>query len=236
MVSDLLAAIGLTAAAAVMVAGLAISTPAGPAGRVLVATVLTGWFALIAGSGAAGLFNDVRGLGPPALGLAVVLPVLILAVGSARPGLLQRAWRGLPLPVLVGLHATRVVGIAMVLWHEAGRLSAPFAPIAGWGDVLVAVAAIPVALMAWAASPGWRPAVFWWNVLGLLDLVVAIGLGLTSAPGAPLRIFFAEPGTGLMNNLPLLLIPAYLVPLLIVTHLAVFARLRATEGRAGAQA
>ncbi|MGO1074047.1 hypothetical protein [Inquilinus sp. CA228] len=226
MVSDLLAAIGLTAGAAILVAGLSIAIPAGSAGRVLAATVLAGWFALIAGLGAAGLFDDVRGLGPPALGLAVLLPVAILALGRARPGLLQRAWRGIPLPVLIGLHATRVAGIVMVLWHEAGRLPAPFGPIAGWGDVLVALAAIPVALMVKAGTPGWRPVALGWNALGLLDLVVAIGLGLTSAPGSPLRLFFGEPGTGLMNNLPLLLIPAYLVPLLIVTHLAVFARLR----------
>ena len=142
-------------------------------------------------------------------------------------GLLRRVWHAIPLPVLIGVNAVRVLGIVMVLWHEAGRLSAPFAPIAGWGDVLIGLTAIPVALAVRAAAPGWRPAALLWNALGLLDLVAAIALGLTSAEGTPLRIFFGEPGTGLMGELPLVLIPAYLVPLLIVTHLAVFARLRA---------
>ena len=227
MVSDLLAAIGLTAGAAIAVAGLSITVPAGPAGRSLVAIALAGWFALIVILGAAGIFADTGGSGPPAIGLAVLLPVVILAWASARPGLLRRAWHAIPLPVLIGVNAVRVLGIVMVLWHEAGRLSAPFAPIAGWGDVLIGLAAIPVALAVKAAAPGWRPAVLLWNALGLLDLVAAIALGLTSAEGTPLRLFFGEPGTGPMGELPLVLIPAYLVPLLIVIHLAVFARLRA---------
>jgi hypothetical protein len=61
----------------------------------------------------------------------------------------------------------------------------------------------------------------------LLDLVVAVGLGIVSAEGSPVRLIFVEPSTAIMSSLPWVLIPAFLVPVLMLTHLAVFYRLRA---------
>jgi hypothetical protein len=49
-----------------------------------------------------------------------------------------------PLPALVGIHAARVFGVFFVLLFEAGRLPPTFALTAGWGDIAVAVAALPL--------------------------------------------------------------------------------------------
>ena len=65
-----------------------------------------------------------------------------------------------------------------------------------------------------------------WNTVGLTDLIVAVGLGVTSAPG-PLQLIGSGAGSGLMTTLPWLLIPGFLVPTLACTHLAIFYRLRA---------
>lgn len=57
-----------------------------------------------------------------------------------------------------------------------------------------------------------------WNLLGILDLVVAVSVGGLSsafASGAA-----GEVTTGPMAQLPLVLIPAYLVPLFLILHLA----------------
>ena len=73
--------------------------------------------------------------------------------------------------------------------------------------MLIAAVAIPLAAMA--AGGRERPA--WlglWNALGALDLVVAVALGLLSAPGTPFRVFTAGPGT----ELPWIMIPTLLVP------------------------
>ena len=57
-----------------------------------------------------------------------------------------------------------------------------------------------------------------WNVLGLLDLTDALGLGFLTAPSRfALEI---QPTSDLMTVLPLVLIPVYLVPLFFVLHLA----------------
>jgi len=67
--------------------------------------------------------------------------------------------------------------------------------------------------------------------LGLLDLIAAVSLGVTSAEGSPVRIFFTDPNTALMSSLPWVLVPAFLVPLLAWIHLALFYRLAAPARR-----
>jgi hypothetical protein len=57
-----------------------------------------------------------------------------------------------------------------------------------------------------------------WNVLGILDLIVALSIGTLSgilATGAP-----GEISTAPMETLPLLLVPAFLVPLFLMLHTA----------------
>jgi hypothetical protein len=128
----------------------------------------------------------------------------------------------IPLTALIGVNALRVLGVVFVLLYAAGRLPAPFAPAAGWGDIFVGLTALPV---AWAVRKGvHRGLVLAWNTLGLADLVNAIVLGVVSSPG-PLQVFMDEPNAAIMSTLPWVLIPCFLVPLLILTHLAVFYRL-----------
>jgi hypothetical protein len=52
-----------------------------------------------------------------------------------------------------------------------------------------------------------------WNVFGALDLVVAIALGVMSAPGTPLQVFIDGPGTLAMGQLPWVMVPVVLVAL-----------------------
>ena len=56
-----------------------------------------------------------------------------------------------------------------------------------------------------------------WNLLGILDLVVAVGLGaLSSVLGIGIS---AEVTAFPMAEMPLVLIPTFLVPLFVVLHL-----------------
>jgi hypothetical protein len=57
------------------------------------------------------------------------------------------------------------------------------------------------------------PAFMRWNWLGILDLVVALGLGASMAMAAPGTI-----GTAPMATLPLLIVPAFLVPFFLMLH------------------
>lgn len=64
-----------------------------------------------------------------------------------------------------------------------------------------------------------------WNVLGFVDLLTAVTLGVGSAPNSPVRFIFESPNSGAIGSLPWLLIPGVLVPLYLLTHVAIFAQL-----------
>ncbi len=120
----------------------------------------------------------------------------------------------------------RVLGITFVLLYAAKRLPAPFAPVAGWGDVTAGLLAIPLALQLAGNADGVpKRLIVAWNMFGMADLVAAITLGATSSPG-PLQIFHGEPSSAIMANLPWILIPCFLVPSLAFLHLCNFYRLR----------
>jgi len=48
-----------------------------------------------------------------------------------------------PLWLFVGVHTVRLLGVTFVVLYAAHRLPAPFAPVAGWGDIFVGVTAAP---------------------------------------------------------------------------------------------
>lgn len=221
---DLLAAVELTASAAIAMAVVAIGFGENGASRLRIAGWLFTWFVLVTAMAATRILGYPNGLGAPGLGIAVVVPIVVLVVRVLSSQTLRRALNSMPLSTLIGVHTIRILGGFFLVLYAAGRLPAPFAPAAGWGDVVAGLAAAP---LAWLVSRNYRllrVPIWIWNAFGLLDLATAIGLGAVSAPG-PIQMIFATPGTMLMTTLPWLLIPAFLVPLLAAIHLAVFYRL-----------
>jgi hypothetical protein len=161
---------------------------------------------------------------------APVIAFLILTIGGLAAWFKWPAFRNallsLPLTALAGINASRIAGICFLILHEQGRLAAPFATSAGWGDIVTGLAAIPMAGMA-----AWRGKLphgllIVWNAFGALDLTVAIILGALSAPGTPFQLFTEAPGTAAMGTLPWVGIPTLLVPLYLMTHLTIAVRLR----------
>jgi hypothetical protein len=124
---------------------------------------------------------------------------------------------------LIALHAIRLLGVLFVLLFAAKRLPAPFAPVAGWGDIIIGATALPIALWVARDPDTARRPLLVWNGLGLADLVTAVTLGALSAPGA-IRLFFGDPSSALIASLPWILIPCFLVPSLSFVHLVVFYR------------
>jgi hypothetical protein len=57
----------------------------------------------------------------------------------------------------------------------------------------------------------------WFNILGLLDLVVATTIGFTAAPGVA-HVLSLHPTTEQLALLPLVLIPTTVVPLAAALH------------------
>ena len=120
----------------------------------------------------------------------------------------------------------RVVGVTFLVVLALGKLPAVFALPAGLGDIAIGVAAVLVArnLRRGVAR---RRAVWYFNVLGLVDLVVALAIGFAAAP-AVVRLLLTSPTTEAISLLPLALIPATVVPLASALHLLSSRRLMGT--------
>jgi hypothetical protein len=228
---DMIGAIALTASVGAIIGTLVPNAFTAAGSRVGAAGIFTLWFAAVVAAASSPLFDPRVGFGTPALGVAVAAPVAAALLLAAYAPRLKAAIRSVPLTALVAVNIFRILGLFFVLLYLTGRLPAPFAPTAGWGDIFIGVTAPAVAWLVARREPGWRGVAWLWNSLGLLDLVVAVGLGLTSAEGSPLRLFFTGPSTAPMTNLPWILIPGFAVPLLAVIHFAIFDRLL-IEGRA----
>ena len=222
---DLIGSVELTASAAIVVAALSIGFGLNPATRLRAAVGLSLWFILVVILAATRALYYEHGLGAPGLGLAVALPIVVLCLVVARVQSLREGFRRVPLWLLVGVHAVRLLGITFVILYAANRLPAPFAPVAGWGDIFVGATALPVAWFAYTRPANSRPIIWIWNLIGVVDLIAAVGLGVISSPG-PQRLIFAEPSAAIMSTLPWLLIPGFLVPLLFAVHIGIFIRLR----------
>lgn len=180
----------------------------------------------------------VAALGGFRQGATGVVPTPVLAFGVLLALLLgsfalsQRfrdAMLSIPLPALIGLNAARTGGIMFILLGAAGRLSAPFAPAAGGGDILVGILAIPVALLAARHAGRYTTLIGAWNVLGVLDLVMAVTIALLSSPGLPFRVFMDGDGTLVMTGLPWIMVPALIVPFYFLIHLTVATKLKALQ-------
>ncbi len=235
---DILGAMSLTAIAAIGVAALSLAGSPRDVRRNRLVLLASGWFVTIAFLGALGVFSQAGGRGTLAIGVAVVAPVLVGLIAYARSRPVRATGFSVPLAVLVGIHAGRLLGGFFVALYEAGRLPPTFALTAGWGDVLIGAAAAPLAWMIHRGAPGWRTLALIWNTAGLLDLLTAVSLGVGSAPDSPLRFLFESPNSGAVATLPWVMIPGFLVPLYLLTHLTVFVRLAAgaaTEGRLSVQ-
>jgi hypothetical protein len=99
-----------------------------------------------------------------------------------------------------------------------GRLALP----AGWGDIAVAAAVVA----AGAAVPVTTRARWWtvlvWSVLVLIDILMVLG--------AVLRLGLEDRAqVAVMATFPTSLLPTFVVPLIVVTHVLIFGRLRHTR-------
>ena len=215
----------------VFVASLEISRTA----KVVLVAGIGLWIGLQVTLATAGVLGASLPGGAPVLGLMFVLPPI--AVGFAA-----RAWPrvrapllALPMPLLIGLNATRGVGLFFVMLAASGRMGGPFPHAAGWGDVITALVAVPLALLV-ARRAASRGGVFAWNVFGVLDLVAALVLGAVSFGNGLGQLVPASAGGEEIASLPWSLIPTVLVPLYLIMHGIVFAQLFAVRSRSTAVA
>lgn len=154
--------------------------------------------------------------GPPRV---LLLP--LAAVFTTQIALRTRTGRALaaaiPPAAVIALQTFRIF-VELVLWRlfVAGQLPIQMTFEGRNFDVLVGLTALPVAALV-ARTAGRRLATLWHLAsLGLLLNIVATAV--LSAPG-PLQVFTAEPANRIIGDFPFVWLPAFLVPVALVSHI-----------------
>ncbi len=170
--------------------------------------ILLAWFvaaAIFVWAGALRLF------GPPFPQLVLVSLVLILALAYAFRPSFHKWVNGLPSRPILFLNLTRFIGAYFLVLYDRGELPYAFAVLGGWGDIVVASLALAL-ILVFRGGPPVRSASFQvWNLIGLADILFVVATAARAAAA----------GSGAMSpllELPLGLLPTFLVPLLIFTH------------------
>lgn len=174
------------------------------------------WLAAATAVGLTGVLGGLR-LGPQLLALTLTVVAVFV---SSRVAVVRQSVDAVPIQALIGIHASRFIGIVFLVLGARGELSPLFAERAGWGDITTAAIAVALVLIGLARTVP-RGLLLAWNVLGMIDLIVAIGT-------ATLVVVRGDiPGVEPLLGLPLILVPIFAVPFLFATHVALFRRLRA---------
>jgi len=182
--------------------------------RVLVRIVLWTWFIVAIVAGRLELLARLPAAATQ--GVLAVLTVLVLAACFGIPAV--RTWlQALDVRALVLVHVSRFVGGYFLFLYHRGALPYAFAVPGGWGDILVASLALLVVLVPMRAGIR-RHAYVIWNTFGLVDILLVVATAT--------RIGFSHPWQlRALQVLPLSILPTFLVPLIIATHVIIFVRL-----------
>ena len=197
------------------------TSSAGEMDRGKIALVLGIWLALALLLGASGALAKAPVPVVPAILWTLVAFLLVAFWRSAT----FRAWAmAIDIRKLVAIHLTRFIGIYFLVLHERGLLPWAFAVPGGWGDIAVAVAALALFVFVPPRGTASRQVYVLWNVLGLADILMVVA---TAA-----RLAFADRDSMIeVTRLPLSLLPTFLVPIIISTHVMMLVRLRAARRR-----
>ena len=187
--------------------------------RLSVTLVLTAWFLLVVSLGAVGAFVARPGTPPLGIAIGVGAPLLLFFAWLRLSQSFRDFVLSLDLRLIAGIQAWRWAGLGFLSLYAHNVLPGIFALPAGLGDMAIGFTA-PWIILSLVRRPDFAASAAFirWNVLGILDLVVALTIGTLTAAlstGAP-----GEITTAPMATLPLLVIPAFLVPLFLMLHTA----------------
>jgi len=182
-----------------------------------VTLVLTAWFLLVVSLGAVGAFVGRPGTPPVGIAIGVGAPLLLFFAWLRLSQSFRDFVLSLDLRVIAGIQAWRWAGLGFLSLYAYNVLPGIFALPAGLGDMAIGFTA-PWIILGLVRRPDFATSAAFirWNVLGILDLVVALTIGTllaTLSTGAA-----GEISTAPMATLPLLLIPAFLVPVFLMLH------------------
>jgi len=178
------------------------------------------WLLIAIGAGASGAVAKLR---PPLPQILLIGLTAALLMGFWKTKDFRSWLWALSPRYFLLLHLTRFVGAYLLFLSVRGRLPYAFAVPVGWGDIMVAGTAVIILGLSPGSKVGRRCYVAW-NFVGFLDILFVV---VTAA-----RLSLSQPHSmDALLALPLSLLPTFLVPIIIASHVILFCKLsRGPEG------
>lgn len=146
--------------------------------------------------------------------MPMIVGINILAKSAAFRKIVDNIFQ----PWLVGVQVTRVMGVAFLILYARGLMPAEFAIPSGIGDVVVGTVAPIVALILFFSPIFGRKLAIIWNIIGFLELTVAIVMGFLTSP-TPYQLLALNNPNNFLFDFPLALVPLFAVPLSLLLHI-----------------
>jgi hypothetical protein len=162
------------------------------------------WLATVIVLGARGVFTAPRGAPPLALLIGLVAPLSLFLLGYRTIRPLREFVLSVDPRVIVGIQAWRWAGFGFLTLYTYGIL---------------------LRQPSFAVSKKFVT----WNLLGILDLTVAVSIGALVPLIAP--NLYGAVSSAPMAQLPLVLIPTYLVPTFLMLHLTALFQARHSDDK-----
>jgi len=180
-----------------------------------VAVVLGLWLAVVLLLGAGGAFVSPPGTPPLPIAIGVAVPVTAFLAAFWLSAAFRSFVMAADLSLVTAIQGWRWAGFGFLALSAHGVLPAVFAWPAALGDMAIGLTA-PWFARALIRRPGFAAsrAFVVWNLLGLLDHIVGVSDAALVATGAAGDVTVTA-----MAQMPLVLIPAFLVPLFMMLHL-----------------
>ena len=188
--------------------------------RGVVFVALAVWLGLVIFLGSQGAFVGSPGLPPLPIFFGLAIPLAVFFSAYFGWSAFRNFILGADLRLVTAIQAWRWAGLGFLSLFAYGVLPGLFALPAGLGDMAIGITA-PWILLQLVRRPSFAASRRYmiWNILGLVDFAVAFSTATLSSGFFPgIARLMGNVTTSPMTHLPLVLIPAYMVPFFAMLH------------------
>ena len=179
------------------------------------------WFGLVFFVASQGAFVTGAGSPPLPVFFGVATPLGLFLTAYFGWSAFREFVLGADLRLVAATQAWRWGGLGFLSLYANGVLPGLFAFPAGLGDMAIGLTA-PWIVLNLVRNPFFAASRRFviWNILGIVDFVVAVSMATLSSGAFPgINALNGNVTTSAMTHLPLVLIPAFMVPFFTMLHL-----------------
>lgn len=170
-------------------------------------------------------WSDGDAIGYYAFNAVYAIPVVLLLIASWRSAAFQKFMRETPTPVLTATQLYRLSGASLLILYLNGSIPAEIGLSSGILDIIIGLTALPMAWVLYRGFAWGRNAAIVWNIVGLLDFIIAATVITLSFEG----LIDVSPIPSRMGLYPLSLITLFQVAVATFIHIILLRRLLQNE-------